>query len=62
MNRLRATTRGCPCSPVILTSPRLLGATGGFPEALNLDRNLRVEVLQGYIASVILNPCMRESP
>jgi len=47
---------------VILTSPRLLGATGGFPEALNLDRNLRVEVLQGYIASVILNPCMRESP
>ncbi|MBI4792013.1 MAG: ATP-binding protein [Deltaproteobacteria bacterium] len=28
--------------------------TGGFPEVLNLDRNLRVEVLQGYIDSVIL--------
>ena len=28
--------------------------TGGFPEALNLERNLRVEVLQGYIDSVIL--------
>lgn len=28
--------------------------TGGFPEVVNLDRNLRVEVLQGYIDSVIL--------
>ncbi|MFZ5758180.1 MAG: ATP-binding protein [Thermodesulfobacteriota bacterium] len=28
--------------------------TGGFPEVLNLDPNLRVEVLQGYIDSVIL--------
>ena len=27
--------------------------TGGFPEVLNLDRNLRLEVLQGYIDSVI---------
>jgi predicted AAA+ superfamily ATPase len=27
---------------------------GGFPEVLNLDRNLRMEVLQGYIDSVIL--------
>ncbi len=28
--------------------------TGGFPEVLNLGSNLRVEVLQGYIDSVIL--------
>ncbi len=28
--------------------------TGGFPEVLNLDRTLRMEVLQGYIDSVIL--------
>jgi len=27
---------------------------GGFPEVLNLDRYLRMEVLQGYIDSVIL--------
>ncbi|MDO8721295.1 MAG: AAA family ATPase [Syntrophales bacterium] len=27
---------------------------GGFPEVQNLDRNLRIEVLQGYIDSVLL--------
>jgi len=27
---------------------------GGFPEIQNLDRNLRIELLQGYISSVLL--------
>jgi predicted AAA+ superfamily ATPase len=28
--------------------------TGGFPEVQNLDQNLRIELLQGYIGSVLL--------
>ena len=28
--------------------------TGGFPEIQNVDQNLRIEILQGYISSVLL--------
>jgi predicted AAA+ superfamily ATPase len=47
-------TLGAHTASVLRKAAKDYLAVGGFPEVQNLDRNLRIEVLQGYIDSVLL--------
>ena len=50
----RPKTFGANTASVLRKAVKDYLEVGGFPEVQNLDRNLRIEVLQGYIDSVLL--------
>ena len=47
-------TFGAKNASVLRKAVRNYFETGGFPEVQNIDHNLRIEILQGYIDSVLL--------